>query len=620
MLPFEDEPNLDLLENLFRGETGVSQRDREEIVDIVQRIFSQARAFKSPLQGKLDTWRKMFDLVPPEAPFEGALTAASPVVRQKADGIRAHIKMSIDREPMFTLRAYSSEAADVAPALESVLERELVKTSSKHEIERAIDEAVIYGTGIIKIVIHPAEDGEVRVGFRHVPLRNVWVWPDKYDPKRLAWFEAYWQPRWEIDRLAASGYYDQEEVAKLNEVASSQRYTSDEMGAMPAVQSPDQRWYEVVEAWLVHNGRLRRVVFTASGTVILRVEDEPYGGALEYPPYFPIYIDPDPVSVWGHGLGEVLESMQIVSDAALNNELWSAQYKMRPPVLVKAGSQVHRAIERSQGLFPGQVLPYEGVDAENIIRVLEYSANPFNMQILSLMNQLTEDATISDFVVPGVPLGGRRTATEVQITSSIGQLKLANYLRHVQRYLEHAVRVYWDVLVNLKISQAQVPGLPPGVYRTWSYSGGGKVYVAERDVRVLYPDRATGQVYEIRIPGARRDDADWVLTGSITIPERELRIQRLSTLINPAMLQLIQAARQDPGIHVLMRRFLDALGFAQDAELILGPPPTPMSPGQAALSGLLEGMLGVPPEGGQGATRTARQTQAPERTPAGGQG
>lgn len=574
--------------DLFRNETPPAEAG-DELVDIAMRIFLQARAFKAGLQSKLQTWRSMFDMQPPSPPFEGALVASTPVVRQKADGIRAHLKMSIDREPMFTLRAYSSEAADVAPALESVLERELQTTGSKHAIEKAIDEAVIYGTGVLKIVVEPGENAP-RIAFRHVPLQNVWAWPDRYDPKRLAWFEAYWMPRWEIDRLAREGYYDPEAVQKLDQIYSSQRYTNDQMGAMPAVASPDQRWYEIIEAWFVHGGKLRRVVWT--NTVLLRAEEDPYGDAIDYPPYFPIYIDPDPISVWGHGLGEVLESLQVVADAALNNELWAAQYKMRPPVLVKAGSQVYRALEKAQGLFPGQVLPYEGIDADNAIRVLEYNANPFNMQMLGLMSQLTEDATVSDFIVPGAPLGGRKTATEVQITSTIGQLKLANYLRHVQRFLEEAARQYWRVITKLKIAQAREPGLPPGIYKAWSYSGGGKVYVAEKTLQTIVPTK--DGIFEIFIPGAERGDAEWVLTGSITVPEREMRLQRLIQLINPSVIQLIQAARQDPGMHVLMKRFLDALGMSQDADLILGPPPQPPTPSQALMQGMLEGM--APPE------------------------
>ena len=116
----------------------------------------------------------MFLMKPPTPPFEGALVASAPVVRQKADGIRAHIKVSIDKEPMFTLRAYSPEASDVASSLESVLERELQSTGSKHEIEKAIDEAVIYGTGVLKITVNPSEDGYA-VRLTHVPLANVWT-------------------------------------------------------------------------------------------------------------------------------------------------------------------------------------------------------------------------------------------------------------------------------------------------------------------------------------------------------------------------------------------------------------------------------------------------------------
>lgn len=558
-------------ENLFLEET--PRVNTEDMALIVRQLFNQAKSFKSDLQPKLSEWREMFLMKPPTPPFEGALVASAPVVRQKADGIRAHIKVSIDKEPMFTLRAYSPEASDVASSLESVLERELQSTGSKHEIEKAIDEAVIYGTGVLKITVNPSEDGYA-VRLTHVPLANVWTWPDKYDKRRLAWFEAYWQPLWEIQRLADAGYYDAEAVRQLVETGVGPGSETGEDMGHNAVQISDQRWYELIEGWFVYEGKLRRVIFTGTSPLLLRVEDDPYGNAIDYPPYYPIYIDPDPVRVWGHGIAEVLAAYQTVSDAAVNSELWSSQYKMRPPVLVKASSALYRALQRGGGLLPGQVLPYDGIDADNVLRILEFGVNPFNMNIISLISNMTEEATISDFIVPGTPVGGRRSATEAQIMSSIGQLKLANYLRHVQRGLEEAIRDYWKVIVALKIANAQMPGLPRGVYRTWSYSGGGKSYIAARTVRFTYQSPRDGRLYEIFIPGAYRDDAEWVLTGSITVPERELRLQRLSQLLNPAFIRIIQLARQDPGIHTLMRRFLDALGFSQDSEVILGPKPS----------------------------------------------
>lgn len=590
------------------------QDTNEELAQAVSTLFMQARAYKSQLQNKLSVWRAMFDMQPPVPPFEGALAASAPVVRQKADGIRAHIKVAIDREPFFTLRAYSSEGEDVAPALEAVMEHELRISGSKANIERAIDDAVVYGTGILKIAVSQTDErGLPVVGLKHVPLKNVWAWPDKYDPKNLVWFEAFWQPRWLIEELAKSGVYDEEAVRQLDELSTTGgSYTEDDMGAN-VTSLPEQRWHELVEAWLMYRGSLHRVVFTAHGTIVLRVERDPLGGVFDFPPYFPLYIDPDTVSIWGHGISEILEHMQVVSDAALNNELWSAQYKMRPPVLVRAGSQLYRVLEQAGGLFPGQVIPFDGADAENVLRIVEYSMNPFNMQVLSLMNQLTEDATMPDFMVPGTPLGGRRTATEVQVMSSIGQLKLANFLRHVQRGLEEIAKHYWKAVVGIRIRNANMDGLPPGVYRAWSYSGGGKVYLAERTVDIVWqaPD---GTFYQIYIPAALRDDAEWVLTGSITVPERELRLQRISTLLNPTLIQYIQLARRDHGIHTLMRRFLDAHGMAHDADAILGPPPQAMSPGEAVMQGLLEGMTGMAQGGENAQTGPARAAQTPTKT------
>jgi len=151
--------------------------------------------------------------------------------------------------------------------------------------------------------------------------------------------------------------------------------------------------------------------------------------------------------------------------------------------------------------------------------------------------------------------------------------------------------------VGLKIKNAALPGLPKGVYRTYAYGGGkDKVYVAARTVWLTI--RVDGAMYEIYIPGADRDDVEWKLTGNTTVAEREMRIQRLMTLLNPTMLQILQVARRDPGVYHLMKRFLEALGMGYDVVAILGPEPQPMSPGMAVMQGLLQGMAEAGGEGG----------------------
>jgi hypothetical protein len=194
-------------------------------------------------------------------------------------------------------------------------------------------------------------------------------------------------------------------------------------------------------------------------------------------------------------------------------------------------------------------------------------------------------------------MGGRKTATEVNITATIGQLKLQNYLRHIMHGLEDLATYYWKAIVGLKVKNATMPGLPKGVYRTYAYSGGkDKVYVAAKTVQLTVP--VDNALYEIYIPGAERDDIEWKLTGDTTVAEREMRVQRLMTLINPAMLQLLQVARQDPGVYHLMKRLLESLGMGYDVVAILGPEPQPVSPGTAVVQGLLQGMAGAGGEGG----------------------
>ncbi len=558
----------------------------------LENILRQAIAYKEPKAKKFNEWRDFFLMAPPEPVNERVPTVATPVVRQKADGIRAHIKVSIDRTPFFTARPLSKEAADAVPAMEAIMQRALEETGSLWEIERAVDDAVIFGTGVL--MLHADYDKRT-VGLKHVPIRNVFVWPERASPDKLVWFRVFYSPWWEMDRLARAGVYDQDAV----QAVKGTRYLS----YVPTASFVDSQvgiddelaWHQLVEAWFVGDGALQRVIFHPAKYVLLH-EVDPFGGVVDRPPFFPIYIDPDHYEVWGHGIAEVVAQFQVVADVAMNAEVAAVQYKSTPPILVRANSQIHRLLQRGGSILPGQVLPYDGPDAEEAVRVLEYSVNPFNVQLLNLMNQLTEDATVSDFIVPGQPLGGRKTATEVSVTATIGQLKLQNYLRHVMRGLEEIAPWYWKLVAHVKIAGASLPGLPRGVYKTYAYSGDqGAVYMAEKTVRMVVEGTTGGSdvgLYEIYIPGAVRNDVEWKLTGNATVAEREMRLNRLTLLMNPATVQLIMAARQDPGVYHLVKRFLEALGMGYDAVAILGPEPQEPSPAGAMLGGLLQGMAG----------------------------
>ena len=578
-------------DNLAQGFPEEPSPGEKELIDMLHTLYRQARAWKADKMEKFTLWRSLFDMTPPSSPNPKVPTVATPVVRQKADGIRAHIKVSLDRAPFFTLRPLTKEAADAAPALEAIMQRELEVTGSTREIEKAIDDAVIYGTGILTMTVDH-RDGVPFIGLKAVPVMKVYAWPNRAEPDKLAWFRVFHSPWWELERLAREGYYRPEAVERLKEVRGSavddQTPGDAESGGNIGVND-ELAWHTLVEGWFVDKGALTKAIFHPFADVILRLERDPFGGVIDRPPFFPIYIDPDHYEVWGHGIAEVVAQYQLVADVAINAEVAATQYKAYPPVLVRANSQLHRSIQRGQTIQPGQVLPYDGPDPEEALRVLEYSVNPFNIQMLQLMNQLTEDATVSDFIVPGQPLGGRKTATEVNITATIGQLKLQNYLRHIMHGLEELAGHYWKAVVGMKIKNAAMPGLPKGVYRTYAYGGSqDKVYVAARTVRLEVPVADT--LYEIYIPGAERDDVEWKLTGNTTVAEREMRVQKMMALLNPAMIQLLQVARQDPGVYHLMKRFLESLGMGYDVVAILGPEPQPTSPGMAVMQGLLQGM------------------------------
>ena len=222
---------------------------------------------------------------------------------------------------------------------------------------------------------------------------------------------------------------------------------------------------------------------------------------------------------------------------------------------VRQGSPAYQFLKRFKGAVPpGVVVPVQ--DIANDINNGESSMNPFSIQMLQLADKLSEEATISDMLVPGQPTGGRKTATEVNALIGIGQLKLTNYYRNVMYSLNRHANDKWRLVAT--------------------YSGSDQLVAL-----------------------ANSSEFYWEVNGKETTTEREIRLQRLQFLLNPAFLQALQASAQDPFLQKVIAAILGALGLqdVEDAakEVLQGGMGQVQQDPTQAIAGLLGG---VPQPGG----------------------
>lgn len=486
---------------------------------------------------RAERWRKYIRLEASERdkPWPDAPMIITPLIRQKVDGVRAHVQAAIDQQPMFVIKPLSKPATDVKEEMERLFDLHFQMTDSRMEVIKAVRDAVEVGTGHLKHVVYTAEDGSLAVGSKYVPFEDIFVYPSNTTRSdTTSYFERYRETKTAILKGAERGIYDQEKVSDWID-------ENDDEG----LNELEELW----EVWIWFEGSVWEARYSRD-VGLLFARRSYWNDVVGRAPYDPLYIEPSQGSYWGDSIPQILEGLQEVSDAAFNTEVAAAQYKLAPPAFVRQGSPAYTYIRKHKGIKPGEIIPTNG-DPRLDIFIPKETYNPFSMQLLQLAGQMTEEATFSDMLVPGQPTGGRKTATEVNVLVSVGSLKLTNYYRNILYGLRRHANTKWELIAEY------TPVL--------------------RNVRVN-----TGQFY-------------WEPNGKESTTERNLRLQKLQGLLNPAFMQMVQMAGQNPFVAAILKGIvaeLDLPSVSQALEEVI----SAAAQAQQAQAQAAQGMVaGAPP-------------------------
>lgn len=518
----------------------------EELQLLVDKLLDSAISGRQGLDKRVAQWRLYHSLERrTRVPWEGAPNVTTPFVRQKTDGMEAHLIAAINLDPMFSAKPYSAEAEKVQIAFETAMERELDRSNSRPEMFSAIHDAVVTGTGHLKHVVLDDAQGGFVCSDRFVRFENLYVWPTNTRQRhQLSYFERYHKSFWELREDAGLGVYDEEQLDKIH--------------AEPGVEGIDDIDHTVHELWQCHvrfRGNLWIVDYHKSSQVILAAFPSPWTRFFNYAPYTPIYVKRDPAGYYGQSIAGVLESLQEVSDAVFNNELASAQFKMRPLAMVRRNSAIARKLKETGGIVPSGVLEIDG-PLEESIRFVDHQPNPFNYQMLMLVGQMAEEATFSDMMIPGDPTGGKRvTATWARLSSSVASMKLRLHLITLQECLAKHADDKWRLIYHYVIQ-------PRGIYEIV----GSQSTIRLATESITLPDGTF-------IPGAIRDDIQWIVKGGDTVPDKDIRLSKLFELIT--MLPVIKEAHVSRPIWFIVRNILETMDIFNWKEIIGPAPPEP---------------------------------------------
>jgi hypothetical protein len=554
----------------------LSEADITRLKDLVQRYLHAAWASRKELNRAVARWRRYVrmdkrDLVP----WKGAPNITTPLVRQKVDGIEAHLTNSLDLDPFMNAKPYSKEAQLAQQVFETAMERELDANGGQSEIFDAIQDAVVTGTGHIKHVVlaDPSRPSGYTVGVRFVKFENLYVFPVNNPARhRLSYFERIVYPYWELEEMAAIGLFDQEAVARVKGLAGAVLGATGETEDGPknlpyffSLEADDlSRNHEVYECYIRFRPegdtmtRLWCITYHPAGEEIFSAMPYAWEQYFNYAPYQPIYVRRRAGYYYGDCIPELLGGLQEIADAAFNSELASGQFKLQPLIFVRRGSVV-ASILKQQKMVPGGIIEVDG-DIKEYVQVQDFQPNSFNYQMLALVNNMAEDATFSDGIIPGDPTAGKRvTATWARMSTSIGSMKLKAYLRNVRDGLNQWARDAWK-LIFLYVIQ------PQGVMEVFASSDG------ERRTFLGSQDAVTAEGHQI--VNALRGDIQWEIAGGDTVPDKEARLGKLMELLSvETQGQLFQRARVDRSYWFLTRMILESMNIYNWRDYIGATPP-----------------------------------------------
>ncbi len=476
------------------------QKEEDELREIVDTYLAKATADKRTLEERARNWRRYIALERyREAPYEGAPNITTPVIRQKADGVKAHLFASIDQHPMFVLDPRTERAQHATPYLETLMAVVMDATDSRVAVLQAVRDAVEVGTGHLKHTIIQDASGRQMPSSRYVPFEHLYVYPTTVTrPEYVNYFERYHEPRYSIRDKGQRGVYWEDRVEEL---LSS--YSETEMN------DEEELW----ECWVRYRGDFYEVRYSKQSGIILSYRKSEWAEFLGRAPYDAVYIEPSQTSYWGDSISQILEGLQEVSDRAFNLELARGQFVMNPPILVNASSPVYHHLRRMGMWEPGEIIPASN-DPRLDIHIPMQNMNPFDMQLLQVSQRMAEEATITDMLIPGQAMGGRKTATEVNMITSVGALKLRNYLSAVAYALTRHANAKWSLIAR----------------------------------------------YVVKNPNlAATSEFKWIVNGRETVPEQQNRLAQVQYLLNPQFLQVMQLAAQNPFLQEVLIAFLSYL-------------------------------------------------------------
>lgn len=519
-------------------------------------------------------WRDYYHLRKPEVPYEGAPAHTLPIVRGKVRGFVSHAWKSMNRDPFYIMRTYSEKAGDARNSLETLMERELDRVNAQRQIKLSLKEAGITGTCFLgtSVVPDPNDDTQFIFPVKAYRLENFYVSPVGVEDLRDAsTFVRTEMPQHVIDSFVERGFFDEAAAERLNNPNTHKPIAleeeRDQEGRGVAFDT-DNSTYEIYECYYRWQGTLYHVYYSELSNIILHLQESPYREAIgDMPPYQPVRLDPELNYVYGTGIAHATEAAQDITDFAYNAHQAQNQHAIAPIMFVKDDSEAYHVLAE-QGAVPGGIYPTVG-DPRAEVYPLQVPPAQLAPQEIGLAKQVADGATFFDNYFTGEPLQSVRSATEVSMVSNASTTLLSDYMDSIAYDLGKFAQLHWALIYEFKIKRDKIVDVA---------GGDGQYLVADEEIdeqeytqrliefamqRGMDPEMAQQMVMQYQaqrreyVPGANRDDFEWIVNGQQLVPDKLARAGQYERLMS--MVPLLQMAAQFRPAWHLMKDYLETL-------------------------------------------------------------
>lgn len=570
----------------------------EELTKFKRDFFDELR---STVAGKglkdefIKQIREIYEMRPGPKPYPNAPNFTMPELRAKVNGYVAAVRGELNKEMMFVAKPYTSEAARSRPVWESAMEREIVLSGGRRQINLAVLEQGITGTGVIGLSL--AKKGKhLIIQEKAVRLDDFYMTPLGLDNlEHASTFVRFIKPFHLLLQDVKEGYYDEDSFksAAWTNILTTQ--TNEQLRGLVTqgwTNLSDNTPVELFESYYRYNGTCYYVEARLETETILRLVKSPYREAIgDRPPYVGLRGILQPGIFYGESFASILMGVQGAMDWAMNSMLAYYQSNLTPAEIIDETAEVSRRESKSSSVYPGAKIKVRG-DPNTVMRFVQAPVPTNAEQLIAIMRQIGNEATINDYPLGGGMMNTARSATEHNILAQTAQSRMSESIDNISEDLTELANLKWAMFSQFKVkgegiyeiygedsSQyllapeeigeeeifndfmqfGEMEGkLPPGFAMAFSQDP-----MMQSQLKPLMP--------QFFIAGTNRTDLVWEPQGKSTSLTMARRAQTFEALMSKGA--YIEAAYQLSSYWKMMKGYMEALGIQNWKDYLPQEPP-----------------------------------------------